>query len=77
VAADGRRCNERAFVEFHHVRPWAAGGEASADNIQLRCRRHNDYEARTFFVHREADGVREGTRFGTSRLSTRTDDRSG
>ena len=49
VGTNGRRCDERAFVEFHHVRPYAAGGEASAENIELRCRRHNDYEARTFF----------------------------
>jgi len=48
VAAEGRRCNERAFVEFHHVRPYAAGGSHVA-NIQLRCRRHNDLEARAFF----------------------------
>jgi hypothetical protein len=50
VGTDGRRCNERAFVEFHHVRPYAAGGEATVENIQLRCRRHNGYEARTFFA---------------------------
>ena len=50
VGSDGRRCNERAFVEFHHVRPYAAGGCASVENIQLRCRRHNDYEARAYFA---------------------------
>jgi hypothetical protein len=55
VGTDGRRCNERAFVEFHHVRPYAAGGAASVENIQLRCRRHNDYEARVYFA-RERDG---------------------
>jgi hypothetical protein len=49
LGTDGRRCNERAFVEFHHLRPYAAGGKATVDNIQLRCRRHNSYEARTFF----------------------------
>jgi hypothetical protein len=49
VSTDGRRCNERAFVEFHHVRPYGVGGEATVGNIQLRCRRHNDYEARAFF----------------------------
>jgi hypothetical protein len=48
VAADGRRCAERAFVEFHHVRPYAQGGEATAANIELRCRRHNAYESRAF-----------------------------
>ena len=49
VGTDGRRCAERAFVEFHHLKPYAVGGEATVSNIQLRCRRHNDYEARTFF----------------------------
>ena len=57
VGTDGRRCNERAFVEFHHVRPYAAGGEATVENIQLRCHRHNSYEARAFFDRgREAGG---------------------
>jgi hypothetical protein len=50
VAKDGRRCGERAFLEFHHLRPYAVGGEATVDNIQLRCRRHNDYEGKTFFA---------------------------
>jgi hypothetical protein len=54
VAGDGRRCDERAFVEFHHLLPYAADGEASVENIQLRCRRHNAYESRSFFVHRQA-----------------------
>jgi hypothetical protein len=35
--------------EFHHVAPYATGGAATADNIQLRCRAHNQYEARLFF----------------------------
>jgi hypothetical protein len=43
------RCRETAFVEFHHVEPYAAGGPATADNIQLRCRAHNQHEARLFF----------------------------
>jgi hypothetical protein len=54
ASAEGRRCDERAFVEFHHLRPYAADGEATIDNIQLRCRRHNAYESRSFFVHRQA-----------------------
>ncbi len=53
VAQDGRRCSERAFLEFHHLRPYAAGGEATVANIQLRCRGHNDYEERVFFDDRE------------------------
>jgi hypothetical protein len=43
------RCTERGFLEFHHVLPHAAGGKPTVDNIQLRCRAHNAYEAREFF----------------------------
>jgi len=45
VAPDGRRCTERTFLEFHHVQPYAKGGPATVENISLRCRRHNQYEA--------------------------------
>jgi hypothetical protein len=43
------RCGERAFLEFHHVRPWIAGGPPTAENIALRCRAHNAYEADVYF----------------------------
>ena len=49
VGSDGRTCGERAFVEFHHVVPWGIGGHATVDNIQLRCRAHNGYEADAFY----------------------------
>ena len=49
VAANGQRCRERAFLEFHHVVPYAHGGPATVDNISLRCRRHNQYEADLVF----------------------------
>jgi 5-methylcytosine-specific restriction endonuclease McrA len=39
------RCPERGFLEFHHVSPFADGGEATAGNIQLRCRAHHQHEA--------------------------------
>ena len=39
------RCDETGFLEFHHVVPFAAGGAATVENIQLRCRSHNQYEA--------------------------------
>jgi hypothetical protein len=45
----GRRCAARGFLEFHHVRPYGAGGEATVQNIQLRCRAHNGYEADLFY----------------------------
>ena len=58
VERDGRRC---AFVgprgrctttgklEFHHLKPFADGGPATVENIQLRCRVHNRYEAEQVF----------------------------
>jgi hypothetical protein len=49
VSKDGRRCTERAFLEFHHIRPYALGGPTSVENISLRCRRHNQYEAELVF----------------------------
>jgi hypothetical protein len=49
VASAGRRCNERAFLEFHHREPYAIGGEAAVANISLRCRQHNAYEGQLAF----------------------------
>jgi hypothetical protein len=48
VGAQGR-CGERGFLEFHHVLPYADGGMATVENIQLRCRAHNAYEAEEHF----------------------------
>lgn len=39
------RCDETGLLEFHHVIPFANGGSATEDNIQLRCRAHNQYHA--------------------------------
>jgi hypothetical protein len=43
------RCAERGFLEFHHVVPYAMGGETATINLQLRCRAHNAYEAEQDF----------------------------
>lgn len=53
------RCTETGFLEFHHVEPYAAGGVAVSQNIQLRCRAHNVYEAELFFRMGEPTVVRE------------------
>ena len=58
VGAAGR-CTERGFLEYHHVVPFADGGAASTANLELRCRRHNAYEAERWFGVREEDVVRE------------------
>jgi 5-methylcytosine-specific restriction endonuclease McrA len=45
----GRRCRSHAFLEYHHVKPYEEGGEATVENIQLRCRAHNGYEAHLYY----------------------------
>lgn len=50
VGAGGHRCDETRSIEFHHVRPWAAGGLPTPENIALRCRAHNQHEADVFFA---------------------------
>jgi 5-methylcytosine-specific restriction endonuclease McrA len=55
----GGRCTETTFLEYHHVRPYAAGGEPTTANIELRCRTHNAYEAALFFGRDGASAVRE------------------
>jgi hypothetical protein len=49
VAPVGHRCLEGTFLEYHHVTPYAVGGEATIANIQLRCRAHNGYEKELFY----------------------------
>jgi hypothetical protein len=34
-------CENRLFVDAHHIRHWAQGGETSLDNLVLLCRRHH------------------------------------
>ena len=65
VSPDGRRCDARAFLEFHHLRPYEVGGAGTADNISLRCQAHNQYEADVFFApFRAALGARAAIRPG-------------
>jgi hypothetical protein len=53
VGTGGRRCEERRFLEFHHIKPYAVGGEGTVGNTALRCRAHNAHEARVFFGDRD------------------------
>jgi len=53
------RCTERGFLEFHHLHPYAAGGGAVTENIQLRCRAHNQHEADQYFLGRQSSNVRD------------------
>jgi hypothetical protein len=63
LGRDGHRCGERRFLEFDHVQPVALGGEATVDDLRLRCRVHNQYEAErvfgTEFMARKREGARQ------------------
>ena len=50
------RCAERGFLQRHHRVPYAVGGQATAENIELRCTAHNALAAeRDFGVPAWAD----------------------
>ena len=49
VSASGRRCPERARLEFEHVEPVARGGESTVENVRLLCRTHNQLAAEREF----------------------------
>jgi hypothetical protein len=66
------RCDAAEFLEFHHIDPWARTGTHSVDGIALRCRAHNQYEARRVFgaEHMARIRKREGAESETPVLGT-------
>jgi hypothetical protein len=57
VSASGRRCVERAQLQFDHVKPYALSGGKQASNLRLLCKSHNAYEARRHFHIPEREAV--------------------
>ena len=53
------RCTERRFLEWHHVQPFGHQGQATVDNISLRCRAHNVHESELVFGRFDPSIVRE------------------
>ncbi len=49
VADAGERCAEMHRLEFHHLAPFAAGGEHDVSNLALRCAAHNALAAEEDF----------------------------
>src|SRR5262249_32674976 len=49
IGTNGKRCGSTHQLEFDHLKPFALGGEASAANLALRCRQHNQHSARAWF----------------------------
>lgn len=59
VGAKGR-CGETRNLEVHHVKPFAIGGATTLENLEMRCRTHNQYEAEVAFGARAVRGTRPG-----------------
>jgi hypothetical protein len=75
TARDGRRCGGRMFLELDHIVPFANGGAATAANLRLRCRAHNQWHARRLFGRRYiqaaiARGLGKTAKFNESREAT-------
>jgi hypothetical protein len=49
VDPQGRRCDERHFLQFDHIEAYAIGGAETVSNLRLRCRSHNALEAEKLF----------------------------
>lgn len=50
VSADGKRCDERGFLQFDHVKPFALGGSSTdPENLMLKCHTHNQLAMREVF----------------------------
>jgi 5-methylcytosine-specific restriction endonuclease McrA len=47
--ANGTRCPETHRLEFHHLNPFATGGDHCASNLTLRCAAHNALAAEEDF----------------------------
>lgn len=48
VGTEGR-CTSKAFLEYHHLEPYGAGGKTTVKNVEMRCRQHNQYEADVYY----------------------------
>jgi HNH endonuclease len=71
VSQNGRRCSERGRLEFHHVEPYAVGGEATTENIALRCRAHNAHEGERVFGARAKKGSAVEASVGEAEVAPR------
>jgi hypothetical protein len=62
VDARGERCRETHYLELHHSKPFACGGENVASNLTLRCRAHNALAAEQDFGREATVRKRDASR---------------
>jgi hypothetical protein len=67
-----RRCLETQRLEFHHVVPFAEGGEHTASNITLRCAAHNALAAEAHFGRDLVEGKKASSAHESFRGISRT-----
>ena len=62
VGTSGKRCPAHSRLEFDHIEAVARGGESTLENLRLRCRAHNQYEAEQVFgdgfMHQKREAAR-------------------
>lgn len=59
IHGDGKRCGSRMMIELDHIIMVCRGGKNTVENLRLRCRYHNQYEAEQML---EAHAYRERLR---------------
>jgi hypothetical protein len=81
VSATGHRCEARKYLEYDHIEPVARGGNSTVENLRLRCRTHNQYEAELAFgagfMHEIRERARRAARRGDVAEAARSDAQSG
>ena len=71
VAKSGRRCSctDPGQLEYHHVEPYARGGDHKPATIELRCAAHNAYQAELDYGQEVMKLARDASRKRTTRAS--------
>ena len=63
VSEEGKRCEQRGWLQLHHEHPFARGGAATPANIRVLCAPHNRLLAERdygrAFVQQRIDGARK------------------
>jgi len=70
----GRRCDAREQLEYDHILEVARGGEATVENIRLRCRAHNQFTAERTFGAEFMENKRRQARAANEKKEAQVDD---
>jgi 5-methylcytosine-specific restriction endonuclease McrA len=68
----GKRCDATHGLEYDHIVPFAQGGTSTTDNLRLRCRTHNQFEAEQTYGAEFMKNKREEAKEGRGQIDERT-----